>query len=327
LLASEDDDEVIYLSSEFLSDVRKEDEPQASQQDIQINESSAEPEIIELLSDNSDDDDAAMPLYQIKLYLKWFCSNHGAKSPNLTELGNFGMPSGVGRKGSKPPRKRPKNNNTVLCEENRVPMDTSTSTPVSDRVPLKPVDHSTNYSKVTVNDNAQAFFSPSTGATYQNCFYWPPPNYPTPYPSAYTTPYPTNFYPPPWNPLSSPHPHPLSSPLPHPLSSPQTRSPIHPYKICFKVGNISICNGCRINFTDFDKIVVQHPEYRSYNSPKTGLPASKFGNTYYHLRKHCIEMKSGFALTSEDILVADNVKENLTYEIRNKILLEFGLVL
>jgi hypothetical protein len=38
-------------------------------------------------------------------------------------------------------------------------------------------------------------------------------------------------------------------------------------------------------------------------------------------------MKSGFALTSEDILVADNVKENLTYEIRNKILLEFGLVL
>ena len=62
----------------------------------------------------------------------------------------------------------------------------------------------------------------------------------------------------------------------------------------FKFGNIFVCNGCRNKFSD--NLVIQHKEFRNFTSPHTGLRSSKFGNTYYHLQKRCIELKIGTAI-------------------------------
>ena len=84
---------------------------------------------------------------------------------------------------------------------------------------------------------------------------------------------------------------------------------------------------CRVHFNECDKIVVQHPEFRSYNSPRTGLPASKFGNAYYHLNRCCIETKSGLPLRTDDIIVPDDVRAKLTGDQKSIICKEFGIFL
>ena len=71
--------------------------------------------------------------------------------------------------------------------------------------------------------------------------------------------------------------------------------------------------------------MVQHPEYRSFTSPKTGLPASKFGNAYYHVRRHCIEKKSGSLLQAGDVVVPESVKANLSPAQINLLHKEFDL--
>ena len=61
----------------------------------------------------------------------------------------------------------------------------------------------------------------------------------------------------------------------------------------FKSGNISVCNGCRNNFNKSDELVLKHAEHRQYNNPHIGLPATNFGNAYYHVRKMCVILKWG----------------------------------
>jgi hypothetical protein len=73
-----------------------------------------------------------------------------------------------------------------------------------------------------------------------------------------------------------------------------------------------VCNGCRNDFSKSDKIVIQHAEFRHFTSPRTGLPASKFGNAYYHTHKRCIELKWGASFDSSDITVPDSVKPKVT---------------
>ena len=63
-----------------------------------------------------------------------------------------------------------------------------------------------------------------------------------------------------------------------------------PFKVCFKVGNVAVCNGCRNTFSQADKIVVQHAEFHHFDSPCTGLLASKYGYVYYHPNRKCIEL-------------------------------------
>lgn len=73
---------------------------------------------------------------------------------------------------------------------------------------------------------------------------------------------------------------------------------------CFKFSNVSVCNGCRNRFTTVDTIVVRHSLqvlwfvtvykwtllwFCQFTSPRTGLPASKYGNVYYHARR-CLEL-------------------------------------
>ena len=82
-----------------------------------------------------------------------------------------------------------------------------------------------------------------------------------------------------------------------------------PFKVCVKTGNISICNGCQNNFSKNDVIVIQHPKFRQFNSPRTGLPTKKYGNAYYHPRIRCIELKWG---ANVNVIVSDQMKSKLT---------------
>lgn len=87
------------------------------------------------------------------------------------------------------------------------------------------------------------------------------------------------------------------------------------FRLCFRSGNISVCNGCR---NRFDKqaespynLCVQHEEWRLYTSPVTHLPESRFGNAYYHAHPQCIQLKwSNFRPT--DLQVPDGLKCHLT---------------
>lgn len=115
-----------------------------------------------------------------------------------------------------------------------------------------------------------------------------------------------------------------SSPWMNPVNSIPPPSPDKPYKLCFKRGNISICNGCRNNFTKADGIVIQHAEFRHYTSPQSGLPTSKFGNTYYHPKKVCIELKSGLQFDPNNLVVLDSIKEQLTASQKQHLRQEFG---
>ena len=99
------------------------------------------------------------------------------------------------------------------------------------------------------------------------------------------------------------------------------------YKLCFKVGNISVCNGCRAKFSDRDVIVIQHAEYRDYTNPRTGLPASRYGNAYYHLRKSCIQLKRERTSDISKISVPGEFKSRLTIAQKQQIHQEFGLTL
>ena len=64
------------------------------------------------------------------------------------------------------------------------------------------------------------------------------------------------------------------------------------FSVCFRSGNISVCNGCRNkNSLPPNDICIQHEEWRSYISPVTKLPESRFGNAYYHANPLCIRAR------------------------------------
>ena len=53
------------------------------------------------------------------------------------------------------------------------------------------------------------------------------------------------------------------------------RSP-NTFTMCFKTGNISVCSGCRVKFTECDDLVVRHSEYRMFYSPHTKVPKHSY---------------------------------------------------
>ena len=99
------------------------------------------------------------------------------------------------------------------------------------------------------------------------------------------------------------------------------------YKVCFKVGNISVCNGCRKRFTEQDQVVIQHAEDRYHTNPQTGLPAIKYGNAYYHPLKVCIQSKWGAAFNQGSLVIPDAVKDKLTLSQKNHLYQEFSVQL
>jgi len=100
---------------------------------------------------------------------------------------------------------------------------------------------------------------------------------------------------------------PQSNP-PHQLTSTQPTQ--DSYKVCFKAGNISVCNGCRKSFTDYDVVVVQHAEY----------------NAYYHPLKACIQLKWGTAFNSSNLAIPDAVRNKLTFPQREQLYQEFAVL-
>ena len=101
------------------------------------------------------------------------------------------------------------------------------------------------------------------------------------------------------------------------------------FQLCFRAGNTSVCNGYR---SRFDKqaqspynLCVQHEEWRSYTSPVTHLPESRYENAYYHAHPHCIQLKwSNFHPT--DLQVPDEIKVHLTPEHKQLLFSLFGLL-
>ena len=82
--------------------------------------------------------------------------------------------------------------------------------------------------------------------------------------------------------------------------------------VCLNTGNISVCNGCRIKFDTNDTIVIQHREFCKFTNPRNGLPSSKLGNAYYHLRRSCLEKKFGLSMSCVNIVIPDSMKAKHT---------------
>ena len=87
---------------------------------------------------------------------------------------------------------------------------------------------------------------------------------------------------------------PMHVSVPYLFASPLTtsESTATEFRLCFRTGNISICNGCR---NKFDKnaqppydLCVQHEEWRNFTSPVSRLPDCRFGNAYCHASLSCI---------------------------------------
>ena len=118
---------------------------------------------------------------------------------------------------------------------------------------------------------------------------------------------------------------------PSPLhSTPPTQALESAFRLCFRAGNISVCNGCHGRFDKHAEsshnLCVQHEEWRSYTSPVTGLPESRFGNAYYHAHPHCILVKwSNFYPT--DLQVPNEIKDHLTNEHKELTYSLFGVFL
>ena len=60
---------------------------------------------------------------------------------------------------------------------------------------------------------------------------------------------------------------PPSMPIPMSPAGPCRPSSTEPYTVCFKFGDISVCNGCRNKFSESDNLVIQHKEFRNFISP------------------------------------------------------------
>lgn len=100
------------------------------------------------------------------------------------------------------------------------------------------------------------------------------------------------------------------------------------FELCFRSGNIRICNGCRNNF---DKqaipphdLCIRHKEWRSFTSPVTNQIESRFGNAYYHVNTACILARcTGFSTSS--IRVENEVNVRLLKEHKDYICKFLGL--
>ena len=241
-------------------------------------------------------------------FIKWFCHKHGKKTPNLTELATHGMPAGAGRKGGKPVKKR-KQQRRTQTDEVRVPLQSSPPTVYNVNVSASEASSvSTLNAYVSTASDLQKSVASRPDLQYPSASNWSShyPPYQANFPWVWTSP-PWMSTPPPTSPVAhvqSAH----SSSVPHSPSSEATSTDT--YKVCFKIGNISIYNGCRNKFSKDDKIVIQHAEFRTFTNPRTGLPASKFGNAYYHANKRCIELKLGHSMNLSDvnIVIPDSLK-------------------
>ena len=116
-----------------------------------------------------------------------------------------------------------------------------------------------------------------------------------------------------------------STTLPPPLDSMHSK-----FELCFRSGNISVCNGCK---NKFDKnarhpldLVVRHQEWRRYTSPISSQAESRFGNAYYHTNPGCI-LARWPSFSCDLIAVSEEVLKRLQQQHKEYIKLTFNLQL
>ena len=209
-------------------------------------------------------------------FVQWYRKNFGNRLPNLTQLATHGMPAHAGRKGGKAPRKKaaprllPTTENRILLQNIHI---------VNNSV------ESQNH-RITQSHTGNSCVSKFTMPPYlsQPLF---PMSLPTPlmYSHPYVShPYSSNQQPLPFQShfCGGATPGSLQTPLQYGASAPVHSTMKKDFTVCFKFGNVSVCSGCRQHFLHSDDLLIRHEEFRLYNSPVTGAPASKFGDAYYH---------------------------------------------
>ena len=220
--------------------------------------------------------------------LKEFCDLYRKtkRVPNMSRLALTGLPSGIGKKGNQVNRKRKRE-----PENERIPLSRGPTPDISQNQAAPSLEPSSARNRPTTDGNqpgpctirSLSQSGPSTCSTS-------PQSYCLPYQGPYSSFSPQisawsthsgdiNVYRPPFTP----------SPL---HTTPPTQALDFAFRLCFRTGNISVCNGCRGRFDKHAEsphnLCVQHEEWRSYTSPVTCLPESRFGNAYYHVHPHCI---------------------------------------
>jgi hypothetical protein len=249
---------------------------------------------------------------QLNNSLQQFCDYYRKSKhlPSVTQLLLSGVPSGVGNKGNRVSKKRKREEVT-----SRTSFETSNITTQNKEI----VGQSTSFNNSDVSD------FPSAISQYH-------PYIPGCFPS------PCNLYPT-QQPIAQYH-HSQHSPSPSYLYSLPSQQPHSPspylsyqgsnFRLWFRKGNISTCNGCR---NKFDKnsvapydLCVQHAEWRCFTSPSTSLPDSRFGNAYYHLSVQCIQVRwPSFRPT--DLLIDDSVRVKLLQVHKDLISNTFGIII
>ena len=85
------------------------------------------------------------------------------------------------------------------------------------------------------------------------------------------------------------------------------------FEVCFRSGNISVCNGCRNKFDRLARpphdLCIRHKEWRSFTSPVTNQLETRFGNACYHpnptcIRARCVDFNTSLIHIPSDILMS-----------------------
>ena len=265
-----------------------------------------------------------------------FIASYGAikKTTNITKLATADVPKGRGRKGSKVPTKR----RPSVPIERRIELhspssdvmpNTSTHTSGVD-VHLSPTiapsyQQSLN-APISVTIGGSTTSLPPTGSFASPVSPAYPPIQPMPLgPSAspYSTYYPM-MYPSSYQPPCMPYP----TPTPTCCGFDPTNGGLHPFRVHFISGNISICNDCK---KKYDKalgpplnICLQHEEWRSFTPHGSSEKQNRFGNAYYHCNSACVmSVWPSFIPTS--VVVPVEVQSKLLPQHKEFLFASFGI--
>lgn len=248
--------------------------------------------------------------------------------PSMTQLLLSGMPSGIGKKGNRVQRKRKKEEITTfvastpqattkkICQSAHI-QQPSTSEPQITEGDLNIQDtgmESTTQPTSTAHGQSGNSGSSFGGSTPLQAMHPTPVSPWVHWQSQYaqSAQYPQpgiNFQTNSGNIRVQSSPMHVSTPYTWP-----TNSPSYEFRLCFRTGNISTCNGCRNKFNKSIQppldLCVQHEEWRNFISPVSHLPDSRFGNAYYHASPLCI-MSRWPAFTPSSLVIPPAVYNQL----------------
>ena len=212
---------------------------------------------------------------ELHKFMDWFIK--AKKRPNITNLVLTGMPSGRGRKGGVPPKKRkksiPATSRTsaasllaTSCEDSSLllPSVTTTATASSSQPVIVPTCSATSTSQMHAASNAPC----CSGVSHQVRVPTHPP------------------------------------PLVH--YSPSSTESSSPFELCFVTGNIKVCRGCRQKYVKPSvppmDLCVRHQEWQEFVPVGSSCTQVRFGNVYYHVNIPCILTRCPY-FTSEMLVI------------------------